>query len=44
MLSLDHHDYPAWIEFFHQGIGDLTGEPLLDLRSLGVQIDQSRDL
>ena len=41
--SIDDDD-AARIELAHDRVGDLTGEPLLDLRPLGVQVDHPGEL
>src|SRR6478735_9206075 len=44
VLALDDHDDPARLQDRHQGLGDLRGETLLDLRPPGVDVDQPRQL
>ena len=44
VLALDHHDHAARLEDARPGLGDLGGQPFLDLRSFGVQVDQPGEL
>ena len=44
MHRLDHHAATVGLQHFHQGVGDLAGQPLLHLRSPRVALDQARQL
>src|SRR6478609_6827393 len=44
VLGLDHHDHAARLQQADQGVRDLGGEPLLHLRSLGVDVDEPGEL
>ena len=44
MLGLHDDDHPAGFEDPHQGVGDLGGHPLLDLRAPGVDVDEPGQL
>src|SRR5690606_12348641 len=44
VLGLDHDDGSARLQDAHERIGDLRGEPLLDLWAPGVYVDQPGEL
>ncbi|GAA3164208.1 hypothetical protein GCM10020255_048870 [Rhodococcus baikonurensis] len=44
MLGFDDDDGSTGVELAHQSIRDLTGQAFLNLRTLGVQIDDTREL
>jgi hypothetical protein len=45
VLALDdHHARLAGAEVLDEGVGDLRGEPLLDLRTLGEHVDEPGEL
>ena len=44
VLALDDDDDAARLEDAHERVGDLRGEPLLDLRPLGEDVDQPGEL
>jgi len=44
VLALDHDDRAARFEDPHQRVRDLAGEPLLHLRTAGVDVDQPGQL
>ena len=41
MFSFDHHDCTPGLQVFHERVGDLAGEPFLDLWPARVQLDQT---
>src|SRR6059058_3013152 len=38
------HGHPAGLQLFHQYVGDLAGEPLLQLQPSSIDIDNPREL
>ena len=44
MLGFDDHGHPERLEFFHDDIGDLVGEPLLDLEPARVDVYEASEL
>ena len=44
MLRLDDDDAPGDLEVLDEGVGDLTGQSLLNLWAAGIDIDEPGEL
>jgi hypothetical protein len=44
MLGFEHNRYAKRFDFFHEGLSDLRGQPLLHLQAAGEDFNQTRHL